>query len=235
MGIRFLCPNGHKLNVKADLAGRRAICPTCGAKLVVPSVSGGVAEATASSSTELPLAAPSGVGVTGKSPAATADVHPEKPPQAGAWFVRPTSGGQFGPASDEVFGDWIREGRVTANAHVWRDGWPQWKLVRDVAGMLPIPLAATAPPPSPPPVAKFVEPAAEQPAPLPELQGEATLPASRYRASRLRKDKTQMTLAILMLVALIVLAAVLLWVVLRSGESTQGRLQSEPSEANQDI
>ena len=124
--------------------------------------------------------------------------------------MRPTSGGQFGPASDEVFGDWIREGRVTANAHVWRDGWPQWKLVRDVADALPFPLAATAPPPSPPPVAKFVEPAAKQPAPLRELQGEATLPASRYRASRLRKDKTQMTLAILMLVALIVLAAVLL-------------------------
>ena len=36
MGIRFQCPNGHKLNVKADLAGKRASCPECGVKLVIP-------------------------------------------------------------------------------------------------------------------------------------------------------------------------------------------------------
>ena len=36
MGIRFSCPNGHKLHVKAFLAGKRAICPQCGAKVIVP-------------------------------------------------------------------------------------------------------------------------------------------------------------------------------------------------------
>jgi hypothetical protein len=36
MGIRFLCPSGHKLNVKTFLAGKRAICPECGAKVIVP-------------------------------------------------------------------------------------------------------------------------------------------------------------------------------------------------------
>jgi hypothetical protein len=36
MGIRFHCPNGHKINVKSFLAGKRALCPTCGAKVVVP-------------------------------------------------------------------------------------------------------------------------------------------------------------------------------------------------------
>ncbi len=39
MGIRFLCPNGHKLNVKSFQAGKRAICPECGAKVVVPATS----------------------------------------------------------------------------------------------------------------------------------------------------------------------------------------------------
>jgi hypothetical protein len=39
MGIRFSCPNGHKLNVKENLAGRRGICPACGAKFVIPSAS----------------------------------------------------------------------------------------------------------------------------------------------------------------------------------------------------
>jgi hypothetical protein len=37
MGIRFSCPNGHKLNVKAFLAGKRGVCPQCGAKFLIPS------------------------------------------------------------------------------------------------------------------------------------------------------------------------------------------------------
>lgn len=36
MGIRFSCPNGHKLNVKTFLAGKRGVCPQCGAKFVIP-------------------------------------------------------------------------------------------------------------------------------------------------------------------------------------------------------
>ena len=44
MGIRFLCPNGHKLNVKAFLAGKRGICPQCDAKFLVPKESGVQAE-----------------------------------------------------------------------------------------------------------------------------------------------------------------------------------------------
>lgn len=37
MGIRFSCPNGHKLHVKEFLAGKRGVCPSCGAKFVIPS------------------------------------------------------------------------------------------------------------------------------------------------------------------------------------------------------
>ena len=36
MGIRFYCPNGHKLNVKSFLAGKRGICPHCGIKFEIP-------------------------------------------------------------------------------------------------------------------------------------------------------------------------------------------------------
>ncbi len=36
MGIRFLCPNGHRLNVKSFLAGKRGICPHCNAKFEIP-------------------------------------------------------------------------------------------------------------------------------------------------------------------------------------------------------
>ena len=44
MGIRFLCPNGHRLNVKEFLAGKRGICPECDARFLVPLESGGQAE-----------------------------------------------------------------------------------------------------------------------------------------------------------------------------------------------
>lgn len=37
MGIRFHCPNGHKIHVKAEYAGKKAKCPHCSVKLVVPS------------------------------------------------------------------------------------------------------------------------------------------------------------------------------------------------------
>jgi hypothetical protein len=36
MGIRFFCPNGHKLNVKEQQAGQRGKCPKCGVKLLIP-------------------------------------------------------------------------------------------------------------------------------------------------------------------------------------------------------
>ncbi len=39
MGIRFCCPNGHKLNVKTELAGKIGVCPKCGAKTTIPTKS----------------------------------------------------------------------------------------------------------------------------------------------------------------------------------------------------
>lgn len=36
MGIRFYCPNGHKLNVKEFQAGQHGVCPKCHAKFDIP-------------------------------------------------------------------------------------------------------------------------------------------------------------------------------------------------------
>src|SRR4029453_10695240 len=36
MGIRFRCPNGHKLNVKSFLPGKRGVCPDCGQTFRIP-------------------------------------------------------------------------------------------------------------------------------------------------------------------------------------------------------
>lgn len=39
MGIRFYCPQGHKLNVKSFLAGKIGICPDCKTRVQIPSTS----------------------------------------------------------------------------------------------------------------------------------------------------------------------------------------------------
>lgn len=45
MGIKFRCPNGHKLNVKSFLAGKKGICPHCGTRMRIPAdAENGVAE-----------------------------------------------------------------------------------------------------------------------------------------------------------------------------------------------
>lgn len=50
MGIRFYCPNGHKLNVKSELAGKVGICPKCQARMTIPTES--VCEATGKGASE---------------------------------------------------------------------------------------------------------------------------------------------------------------------------------------
>ncbi len=240
MGIRFYCPNGHKLNVKSFQAGRRGICPFCGAKIIIPTQStrksskaeraaGGAPEAehevvlqpesgagpavrqaaplpqdkpgggptpsdgaaplaptaaaapvtaqplsapasTAATPTPKafeatpPVASPSAPGPQGGSqvasaqpaavqpvaePAAPAPPASPSPPGTGTpdepadplaeagnvvWYVRPPSGGQFGPATSDVMRTWITEGRVSADSLVWREGWSDWQ---EAGGVFP--------------------------------------------------------------------------------------------------
>ncbi|NND96355.1 MAG: DUF4339 domain-containing protein [Pirellulaceae bacterium] len=47
------------------------------------------------------------------------------------WYVRPPTGGQYGPANGDILRSWISEGRVAATALLWRDGWPQWRTASD--------------------------------------------------------------------------------------------------------
>ena len=56
MGIRFNCPNGHKLNVKEFLAGKRGVCPQCGAKFIIPTPAEGAAMEVAAAGWHWPVA-----------------------------------------------------------------------------------------------------------------------------------------------------------------------------------
>jgi hypothetical protein len=108
MGIRFTCPSGHKLHVKEELAGKRGICPACGAKVLIPVASessaavapaqeeGGnqpapVRVATPSSpSVVIPVVEPIKVTATPREPAVAHDAVPPLPPQAPPSTEAPT-------------------------------------------------------------------------------------------------------------------------------------------------
>jgi len=200
MGIRFYCPNGCKLHVKAFQAGKRGICPHCGCSVDIPLQSTRVSskrKPRTSTSENKPEAQehlaeqaagrpsrPRGLagtearetGPTG--PAANLlempfpspgplpgpahgdrelvkpvePVSPTTPPplKSGAspssrrpddpfaqsphaiWYVCPPSGGQYGPAANEVMRTWLAEGRVPPESKVWRDGWSEWKTAAEV-------------------------------------------------------------------------------------------------------
>jgi hypothetical protein len=159
MGIRFYCPNGHKLNVKSYLAGKRGICPNCGAKLLIPEQSAGPAAASPGvprmaatnelagpeqpagvvPANALPLASTGEVPGYEREFTITADagsdiplVDPIEENLQAVWYVRLSSGNQYGPAAGEVFRTWLNEGRVTPDCLVWREGWAEWQTASAV-------------------------------------------------------------------------------------------------------
>jgi len=107
MGIRFSCPNGHKLNVKTALAGRKGRCPHCGVSVQIPK--------------EPEIKGP----VSSPAPALLSD------PNA-VWYLQVPHGPQYGPATGAVVENWIQERRVSPNMLVWKEGWEQWIEAKNV-------------------------------------------------------------------------------------------------------
>jgi hypothetical protein len=241
MGIRVYCPNGHRLNVKSFLAGKRGICPRCGAKFDIPdtvptqpgdmtgddiavlpagaelpqpredlaahapSVGGldqafavppppgnfdAAAIAAAIGGQPLPGESMGFSAITVPAPKARGDIEPRaatsatsgfpdvaagskaaaskgagpttaaqvratpaaadrtgsnragneqvSAESAATWYVRHAVHGQFGPATEDTFRQWVAEGRITDNTLVWRDGWTDWQpassLLRAIGG-----------------------------------------------------------------------------------------------------
>lgn len=137
MGIKFECPNGHKLHVKSFLAGKKGLCPDCGVKLVIP---GGTGEQDDPSSPE--TGGTTAIGSTASIAPPPPIVEPEprkevqqvqqEPVGGSCWFVRLPTGDQYGPATDEVFHSWVQQGRVGSDALVWKEGWSDWRRAADV-------------------------------------------------------------------------------------------------------
>lgn len=189
MGIRFRCPNGHKLNVKTFQAGMRGVCPYCGAKFTVPAEGTQPPSDQPERGEQLDDGKQGEAGNVGQPPPqpvaqqTTATPPESQPPTASQpptrdkkaalsspltedpdalWYVRPPSGGQFGPADGDAMRDWIKDGRVTADSLVWREGWPDWVEAVTVFPRLALvrwlpddkAKKKTPPPPPPPPPKK---------------------------------------------------------------------------------
>lgn len=271
MGIRFFCPNGHKLNVKSFLAGKKGVCPHCGARMRIPlesdpqlkKGSGGAATSGAApepdsadvSPSELAAGAEGGVAVGAASSASsTKTTAPTEAPRASGpavasrdvglpvgqavsapvpvaaaprvadpideapnavWYVRPPTGGQYGPARGDVLRRWLGEGRVTADSYVWREGWADWLTASSVFPSLVVSgsssAAVTLPAPGP---ASMAAAPLVAPAPV-AAETSAAASASRTVAPR-RRDSALSLLAIIVLAVMAIGLMVALYVVTRS-------------------
>jgi hypothetical protein len=218
MGIKFLCPNGHKLHVKSFLSGKKAICPKCGARVIVPSdpnasddsldvstasveirtVEAGLAAAAAPVSSPPPQA-PSKAD-------STAAIDPIDEAPNAVWYVRPISGGQFGPASGEIMRGWVRENRVGASSLVWRAGWPDWRSAADVFPELRNLLVA---PGAPLPVTPMDSDAVQVPPPAPPESPVAELLSQTLRKRRRRNEVSLMTSGVLLAISVILVIVLL--------------------------
>ncbi len=250
MGIKFYCPNGHKLHVKSFLAGKRGVCPHCDARVEIPfeSQSADSRNAAANGSSAgpvmsphavaapvavsppaapaplsappaaelspvsirrapatVPVAVPVGQPAFGSAsapsapsggPHAPTDRDPLREAPEAVWYVRPPSGGQFGPARGETMDRWMSEGRVTADSLVWRDGWEDWREAGDVFPQLPTPPAGSP----------LGDTAADSAA-LPDFSIQDTTPAPRRLKARRRRSPI---LAIAAVVTLVLVSLALL-------------------------
>ena len=75
---------------------------------------------------------PSGVPAAGPSDEAAVRAAADPLAAEATWYVRPATGGQFGPATSEIMRIWLAEGRIAADTLVWRDGWRDWQEAQSV-------------------------------------------------------------------------------------------------------
>jgi hypothetical protein len=113
------------------------------------------------------------------------------------WYVRPPSGGQFGPAAGELMRTWLSEGRVSADSLVWREGWRDWQE----AGKVFPKLRANQ-------VMDFLETAPVVPVAVPAIAH------VHHPKAKRSSDRNQITLLVALSLAVVVLLFVFLWVLL---------------------
>ncbi len=203
MGIRFYCPQGHKLNVKDFQAGRKGICPFCGVKLQIPLQSTRPSSRKHETDDDAPDAArtiqeqeeTANVAAAAPEPEQTAAIDPLVASGNAVWYVRPAGGGQFGPATAEIMRAWLAEGRLAADTYVWREGWRDWQLAGGVFPQL-----------APGPVIPGLESIAPQP-----------VAAASFRPPAAKSNPDARLLIVGSLAAIVVVLTIILIIVMSKG------------------
>ncbi len=202
MGIRFLCPNGHRLNVKEFLAGKRGICPNCDVRFLVPMQSGGRVEAIQEPADALASAE------------AEPDRQGELPQETAAqltgndWHIRSAAGTEQGPISLTQIKAWIQQGHIDVDSWLWRTGWLDWQRASDV-----FPEIAATTDPQDVSGAIQVEPIAVVADEKSFVPQESEVVATHRRLQRERRQRAR--LITLALIGLICLLAIVLVIVLK--------------------
>jgi len=129
------------------------------------------------------------------------------------WFVRPPSGGQFGPASSALLMNWITESRVTADSFLWREGLAQWQLASLLVPELfsslhPVPAMATSPNEI---LSADRSDAANTKSDI-RLDGQPTIRSGAVLKKRMQKRRQQLTMVILLASVSLILLSILIFV-----------------------
>jgi len=185
--------------------------------------------------------APTGVAAETKTTAPPS--HPIDEAPGAIWYVRPAGGGQFGPASAEIMRNWLDEGRVGANALVWRAGWTEWRSAAaafpQLGPQLPAPAmqpGGTAPgalangmPPLP--VGHAVQSVAPSPATLrpPELNPPDIPPLAQAALKRRRKKDLRLIASAILVAVSLILVIVLVLVSRAQGNKRVPKLEEPRS------
>lgn len=97
MGIRFFCPKGHRVHVKAALAGKKGFCPDCGERVRIPHESD--PDALKKPASAIPAAGPA--AATGQ-PAANGTATHAKPSSLHGDIAVTLSGSGSDPSTSKV-------------------------------------------------------------------------------------------------------------------------------------
>lgn len=132
MGIRCCCPNGHKINVKAEQAGKIGICPVCKLRFQIPfgNAQAPVQENESHTSKRESESDPSlkslGLEELGNSAdskklsASFSEPEPDSGPDV--WYFIGDDGQQYGPMSKSAVQDRIKDKRVSKTTRIWQEG-----------------------------------------------------------------------------------------------------------------
>ena len=129
------------------------------------------------------------------------------------WFVRPPSGGQFGPASPQLLMEWIAERRVTADSFLWCEGMPQWQAATDLIPELVSP-ESRKPPTSKEVSMQVSEQSTTNVIDLLSLEPTGTVASGLVKKKREQKRRQQLTAVILLGAVSLILFGVLIYVLL---------------------